>query len=105
MARYRLHRFRARTMPRQIGDAHFFSLIEVSRLIGVHRTTLLRWISAGKVPDARRDRHGWRLFSEEQVETIKDFALYTADPADERDQLRLFTPATRFGRPATALRS
>jgi len=95
-------------MPRNIGDSQFFTLIEVCRMVGVHRTTLLRWLAAGKVPNAKRDRHGWRLFSQEQVEAIKDFALFTEDPAEERHQLRLFSLPTdvraepRTRRPGTS---
>src|SRR5262245_6414914 len=83
-------------MPRIIGGKQYFTLIEVARIVGVHRTTLIRWIVAGKVHDAKRDRHGWRLFGEEQVEAIKDFALYTTDPTDEGAQPGLFSRSTRM---------
>lgn len=82
-------------MPRRIGTLEFFTLAEVSQMAGVHRTTLLRWIAAGKVPDAKRDRHGWRVFTQDQVETIKDFALFTADPSSGQDQFPLFAANRR----------
>ena len=78
-------------MPRTLGNLTYYTVHEVAKAAGVHRATLIRWIDARKVPDGRRDRHNWRLFSAEQVELIKDFALSTTGPEDAGDsQIPLF---------------
>lgn len=51
-----------------------FSTKEVAELSGVHKDTLLRWLRDGKVQEPHRDRNGWRTFSTNQVQLIKDFA-------------------------------
>jgi site-specific DNA-methyltransferase (cytosine-N4-specific) len=40
----------------------------------VHKDTLLRWLRTGLVPEPRRDRHGWRKFTEEQARSVVAFA-------------------------------
>lgn len=52
----------------------FYKSSEVARLAGVHRLTLLRWIREGRLADVRRDRNGWRVFSEQETAAIIDFA-------------------------------
>lgn len=51
-----------------------YSTAQVAKIAGVHRDTLLRWLRSGKVPEPRRDRHGWRVFSAEEIDPIKAFA-------------------------------
>jgi len=51
-----------------------FSTAAVAARIGVHRDTLLRWLRDGKIPEPARDRHGWRVFSENEVRTLERFA-------------------------------
>lgn len=43
-------------------------------MAGVHKDTLLRWLKAGHVPEPRRDRHGWRHFTESEANAVIDFA-------------------------------
>lgn len=50
------------------------STVEVARLAGVHKDTLLRWLRAGSVPEPRRDRHGWRSFTHEDAKRISDYS-------------------------------
>lgn len=81
-------------MPRIIEGHKFFLAREVSGMVGVHRLTLLRWLKQGKIPEPRRDRHGWRLFSTEDVEAVKAFAFRIEGgrdaPETTENQLRLF---------------
>jgi len=55
-------------------DATSYSTAEVATRIGVHRDTLLRWLRGGKISEPRRDRHGWRAFTEDEVQRIEQFA-------------------------------
>ncbi len=48
---------------------------EVSKLTGVSKSTIHHWIKVGIVTGATyRDRNGWMLFTEEDVESIKSEA-------------------------------
>ena len=57
-------------MPRELNGFRFLNSSEVAKRAGIHRLTLLRWIREGKMPDASRDRNGWRIFTEEQAADI-----------------------------------
>jgi excisionase family DNA binding protein len=51
----------------------YYRTAEVCEMVGVSRTTLWRWIKAGILEDlAKRDRRGWRLFTESDLKTIED---------------------------------
>ncbi len=47
---------------------------QVASQVGVHRDTLLRWLREGRVPEPRRDRNGWRRFTDHEVARIAEFA-------------------------------
>lgn len=64
-------------MPKLLYDKLFYSAGEAAELAGIHRLTLLRWIREGKLSDVDRDRNGWRLFSEDVVQQIVEFARGT----------------------------
>jgi hypothetical protein len=50
----------------------YYRTSEICQAVGVSRTTLWRWIKAGILVDtAKRDRRGWRLFTETDLKTIK----------------------------------
>jgi predicted site-specific integrase-resolvase len=50
----------------------YFRTADVCRLVGISRTTLFRWLNEGILNDAiSRDRRGWRLFTEGEVNTLK----------------------------------
>ena len=44
---------------------------------GVSRPTLLRWLKNGDIPEPKRDRRGWRIFSEVEVGEIRAWAHKT----------------------------
>ena len=60
-----------------------FSTAEVAALAGVHRDTLLRWLRESTMPEPRRDRRGWRVFTAAEVANIVTFAK-----CDERETAR-----------------
>jgi|WetSurMetagenome_2_1015567.scaffolds.fasta_scaffold1751933_2 excisionase family DNA binding protein len=50
----------------------FYTTAEVCKLAGTNRDTLLRWIREKKFNDVKyRDRNGWRLFTESDLERLK----------------------------------
>lgn len=53
----------------------FYQTSEAARAAGISRSTLLRWVENGTVDDAsHRDRRGWRLFSQADVDRIAEVA-------------------------------
>ena len=49
------------------------TVTEVAEFIGVVPRTILRWESSGKVNKAKRDWRGWRVYTEEDLEELKNF--------------------------------
>lgn len=59
-------------MPVKIDGQTYYRTAEVYKAAGISRTTLFRWLKYGIVDDTvRRDRRGWRLFTEEERSRIK----------------------------------
>ncbi len=46
---------------------------EVAKRVGVCKSTLLRWIHEGLMPDVGRDWRGWRVWRSRDVERVKAF--------------------------------
>ena len=63
---------------------------DVARAVGVSRRTLLRWLHEGRIPEVTRDRNNYRIFTSEDVESIRQFA-------DKRQRPLRFTPRTAEG--------
>ena len=62
-------------MPTVINSETYYRTTEVCQMVGISRSTLLRWLSSGIVKDVRhRDRRGWRLFAEADIKRIEDEA-------------------------------
>ena len=51
-----------------------YSSSEAANLLGISRNTLLRWIREGRVQDGPRDRNGWRVFGEEDLNALRAYA-------------------------------
>ena len=59
-------------MTVKVNGQTYFRTADVCRLVGISRTTLFRWLNEGMLSDAiSRDRRGWRLFTEDEVNTLK----------------------------------
>jgi excisionase family DNA binding protein len=62
-------------MPTKIRGETYYRTGEAAQLAGISRSTLLRWLDSGIIKDAsRRDRRGWRLFTEADIKRIEDEA-------------------------------
>ena len=61
-------------MARQASKVRIYRTNEAARRIGYSRSTLLRWFREGKVVDVARDRRGWRVFTEEDINRIRRWA-------------------------------
>jgi DNA-binding transcriptional MerR regulator len=50
----------------------YYRTSEICKAVGVSRTTLWRWVKDGILVDSvKRDRRGWRLFTENDLNIIK----------------------------------
>ena len=65
----------------------YYLINEAAAMVGVHRRTLYRWFREGKIPDVARDRRGWRIFADEDVERLQCFAEQVRE-ADEDERGR-----------------
>jgi len=79
-----------------------FSAHEVALAAGISKNTLLRWLKQGKVPEPFRDRNGWRVFQQEDVDRICAFANRTSPPDAYVRPARPVPPATGGGAQAGA---
>jgi DNA-binding transcriptional MerR regulator len=59
-------------MPIELHGEVFHRTAEACQMAGISRATLFRWLSIGIVGDVQnRDRRGWRLFSEFDINRLK----------------------------------
>jgi excisionase family DNA binding protein len=59
-------------MSVSVSGQTFYRTEEVCKMVGLGRSTLLRWIRSGIIKDAsHRDRRGWRLFTEADIKGIE----------------------------------
>jgi predicted site-specific integrase-resolvase len=62
-------------MPTPLNGKTYYSAHETAQTAGISKPTLLRWIKTHRIKDsAKRDRNGWRLFAESEVEAIRKLA-------------------------------
>lgn len=54
-------------------EQKYYQTRDVSRIAGVHRDTLLRWLREGKISEPKRNRNNWRIFSEADLNKIVEF--------------------------------
>ncbi len=59
-------------MPIRVDGSIYYWTSEACRIAGTSKNTFLRWVKEGRLPDTeRRDRSGWRLFAEREVQGLK----------------------------------
>jgi predicted site-specific integrase-resolvase len=59
-------------MSVKIENRKYYRTAEVCRTVGISKATLFRWLKDGACGNfQRRDIRGWRLFTREEIETLK----------------------------------
>lgn len=48
---------------------------DVEKIIDRDRNTILRWEREGLVPHARKDSRGWRFYTREDIEKLKNYII------------------------------
>jgi len=57
-------------MPIEINGQLLYSTTETCERVGISRATLSRWIQKGVLNKIRRDRRGFKLFTEEDLSAL-----------------------------------
>lgn len=60
------------------------NLSEAAKEIGISPITLKRWLLSGKVEEVARDRNGWRIFFDDDIERIKEYANQRIEPGGNK---------------------
>ncbi len=56
----------------RINGTQYYWTQEACLKAGITKNTFLRWVASGSYPDVScRDRRGWRLFTDDDVERLK----------------------------------
>lgn len=57
------------------------TITEVAEIIGISSKTIMRWEKNGRIRKPKRDWRGWRVYSDQDVEIIRNFheALFEAE--------------------------
>jgi excisionase family DNA binding protein len=59
-------------MPVALNGQNYYRTAEVCRIVGMSKNTFLRWVRDGSFADVQyRDRRGWRLFTEDDLNRLK----------------------------------
>ena len=58
-------------MPIEINTQTYYRTSEACMKTGISRATLFRWLKAGVLNKSYRDRRGWRLFTEGDLNKIQ----------------------------------
>jgi predicted DNA-binding transcriptional regulator AlpA len=85
------------SMPRVIEGIPYYTNEEVARLAGVTRQSLWRWRQEAQIPSGRQYRGRLVLFTEDEVEQIKDFANRMEPIGSPQAQLPLFRASVKGG--------
>ena len=74
-------------MAIRINDQTYYRTSEACQRSGISKATLFRWVKAGILEDVvRRDRKGWRLFTEDDLNRIQAEAN-KIKPTEKRGEL------------------
>jgi len=58
-------------MPIEINGQTYYRTSEACIKTGISRATLFRWLKAGVLENSYRDRRGWRLFTDDNLNKIR----------------------------------
>ncbi len=58
-------------MPVKIEGQTYYRTSEACQAAGISRATLFRWLKAGAIEEPLKDRRGWRLFTENDLNKIR----------------------------------
>ena len=62
-------------MPIQMNGQTYYRTAEICQEIGISRATLYRWLRTGLLVKSYKDRRGWRLFTEDDLNKLNVKAM------------------------------
>lgn len=62
-------------MPIQMNGQTYYGTAEICQEIGISRATLYRWLRTGLLVKSYKDRRGWRLFTEDDLNKLNVKAM------------------------------
>lgn len=68
--------------------AKTYTTSQVALLVGIHKRTLFRWLEDGKIAEPPRNRSNRRIFTDEDLTTIRNFATRLYPPPRRRERVR-----------------
>jgi len=66
-------------MSIEINGRIYYRTLEACKKTGISRATLLRWLKDGILEKPHRDRRGWRMFTEGDLDKIQAEATRMKD--------------------------
>jgi len=73
-------------MPVEINGQLYYRTAEVYRTIGISRNTLYHWLQKDILGETeRRDIRGWRLFTSDEIESLKKSINQVVDTKRSRE--------------------
>ena len=77
-------------MAVRINSEKYYRTAEACQIAGTNKATFLRWVREGRSPDVKlRDRRGWRLFTEEDLERLKA-EVKQVSVVEDKDYIEIF---------------
>lgn len=61
-------------MPIEINGQVYYKTSEACKKTGISRATLFRWLQTGILEKYYKDRRGWRLFTDDDLNKIRNEA-------------------------------
>ena len=58
-------------MPIEVNGELYYTTMETCQKTGISRATLSRWLRQGVLKELHKDRRGWRLFTEDDLNNLK----------------------------------
>lgn len=59
-------------MPVRLNGETYYRSAEACRMVGISKNTFLRWVKEGTFREVEhRDRRGWRLFTENDLDRLR----------------------------------
>ncbi|MFT7183928.1 MAG: DNA-binding transcriptional MerR regulator [Oceanicoccus sp.] len=65
-----------------------YTLKDIANVVGVDKTSIIRWEKDGEIPKASRDKHGWRYYDEKMAyEVIKSIGVFQKSKKKSRKKV------------------
>ena len=67
-----------------MNDQKLYRLAQVAKAAGVSPVTVRRWLKQKKIREPGKDRNGWRVWTDEEMQEVIDIAGVYEEPAHKK---------------------